>query len=74
MSVPEKILIDTNIIIGLEDNKAVQAIYSQLNRVCGENGIQIFVHESSYEDINQDADEERRIISLSKLEKYTHRA
>lgn len=70
MSVPEKILIDTNIIFGLEDNKKVQASYSGLNRMCGENGVQIFVHESSIEDIAQDTDEERRQISLSKLEKY----
>lgn len=70
MSIPKKILIDTNIIIGLEDYQAVQSDYSKLNRICGENGIQIFIHESSYEDVEQDANEERKAISLSKLEKY----
>lgn len=70
MSIPEKILIDTNIVIGLEDHKAVQSKYAKLNRVCGENGIQIFIHESSYKDIQQDKDLKRKEISLSKLQKY----
>jgi L-amino acid N-acyltransferase YncA len=68
--VPEKILIDTNIIINLEDNKKIGNSYSELNRICGENGIQILIHESSYQDVLQDKDENRKKISLSKLEKY----
>jgi hypothetical protein len=58
--VPEKILIDTNIKINLEDNKEIEGNYSDLNRICGENGIQILIHESSYEDILQDKDETRK--------------
>lgn len=68
--VPEKILIDTNILINLEDNKEIEDNYSNLNRICGENGIQILIHESSYADVLQDKDEGRKKISLSKLGKY----
>lgn len=68
--VPEKVLIDTNIIINLEDNKEIEDSYSDLNRICGENGIQILIHESSYADVLQDKDEGRKNISLSKLGKY----
>lgn len=69
-SIPKKILIDTNIIIHLEDNKEIGADYSDLSRLCAEYGIQIYIHESSYKDIIQDKDQQRRNISLSKLEKY----
>lgn len=68
--IPQKILIDTNIIIDLEDNKEIDASYSEMNRICAEYGIQIWIHESSHKDILRDKDEERKKISLSKLEKY----
>lgn len=70
MDAPKKILIDTNIVIHLEDNKQIRHSYSTLNRVCGENGIQIVIHESSYEDVLADLDQDRKEISLSKLDKY----
>jgi rRNA-processing protein FCF1 len=69
-STPSKFLIDTNIIIDLEGNKEIGSNYSELNRICSEYAIQICIHESSYQDILQDKDQERRKISLSKLEKY----
>lgn len=69
--IPQKVLIDTNIIIHLEDNKEIDAKYSEMNRICSEYGIHIYIHESSYQDILQDKDEERKKISLSKLEKYS---
>ena len=68
--IPQKILIDTNIIINLEDNKEIGTNYSAFNRICAEYGIQIYIHESSYQDILQDKNEDRKKISLSKLEKY----
>lgn len=68
----ERILIDTNIIIQLEDNKKTETNYSELNRICAEFGVKIFIHKSSYEDIERDKDKSRKEIALSKLEKYPH--
>lgn len=68
--IPDKILIDTNIIIPLEDNREISPNYSELTRICAEYGIQICIHESSYQDIQKDSDQQRRSISLSKLDKY----
>lgn len=68
--IPQKVLIDTNIIIHLEDNKEIDAKYSEMTRICSEYGIHIYIHESSYQDILRDKNEERKKISLSKLEKY----
>lgn len=67
---PSKILIDTNIIFPLEDNKEVGKDYAELNRICSSYGIAMSVHESSMQDISRDSDEARKIISLSKFEKY----
>lgn len=66
----ERILIDTNIIIHLEDDKKIGANYSELNRICAEFGVKIFIHESSYDDIKRDKDKNRKEIALSKLKKY----
>jgi len=71
MELPTKILIDTNIIINLEDNREVQANYSNFHRLCSDNKIQLLIHASSFDDIKNDKDEERRKISLSKLSKYS---
>lgn len=65
-----KLLIDTNVVIGLEDAKQIDAPYSELARRCGEKNIGIFVHEASAEDVARDKDAERRAVTLSKLPKY----
>lgn len=67
---PKNILIDTNIIFPLEDNKEVGKDYAELNRICSSYGIVMSVHESSIQDISRDGDENRKKISLSKIEKY----
>lgn len=65
-----KVLIDTNIIIGLEDNKEVGAAYSELSAICSKHGISLRIHESSTEDVQRDNDLARKAITLSKLRKY----
>jgi hypothetical protein len=70
MGLPKSILIDTNILIHLEDNKEVSGLYSELSRICAESGIQICAHESSVADVNRDKDSARKAISLSKIQKY----
>jgi hypothetical protein len=70
-SMPEiKLLIDTNIIIGLEDAGEVKASFADVVRKCGENGIRVFVHEASRKDVERDKDLARRKATLSKIGKF----
>ncbi len=63
-------LIDTNIVIELEQNSAVQPAYSAFLSLTSKHHIDVFVHEAAKDDISRDRDIERRRISLSKLEKF----
>lgn len=65
-----KFLIDTNVVIGLEDAKAVDASVAELVRLCSEAGIGIFVDGANYDDVTRDTDAARRAITLSKLDKF----
>jgi len=65
-----KLLIDTNILIGLEDNKEITEVFSSLHQKCHQHGVQIFVHEASKEDIKRDKNLDRQNIILSKIEKF----
>ncbi|MFZ2587128.1 MAG: GNAT family N-acetyltransferase [Alphaproteobacteria bacterium] len=67
---PNSFLLDTNVIIPLEDDIEVEASLARLNQLCSENGVKLLVHESSNDDINRDKDEVRKKKSLSKLKKY----
>ncbi len=58
-----KILIDTNVFIGLEDQKEVPPNFAKLQQLCGQHSIRVFVHEAAVEDIRRDKDLERRKIS-----------
>jgi predicted nucleic acid-binding protein/ribosomal protein S18 acetylase RimI-like enzyme len=63
-------LIDTNVIIGLEDNHAVQPAFAELLRVAAKHKVDVFVHEAAREDLLRDRDAARQKISLSKLAKF----
>ena len=63
-------LTDTNIIIQLEDDRPVQAEFSEMVRRCYEHGVTLYVHEASEEDINRDRDVKRRAVTLSKIAKF----
>ncbi len=65
-----KLLIDTNVVIGLEDAKEVGPAFAELSRKCGEQHIDLFVHEASYQDVSRDPDTQRRAVTLSKLQKF----
>jgi hypothetical protein len=65
-----KILIDTNIVIGLEDPRPVQASLAELVRLSNEHAIGLFVDGANYEDVARDKDSARRAITLSKLDKF----
>jgi hypothetical protein len=57
-------LIDTNIIIGLEDNHPVKPLYSSFAKLAAKYNVEIFVHEAARDDISRDKDHIRRKISL----------
>ncbi len=63
-------LIDTNIIIGLEDNHTVKPAYSTFSSLAAKHKIDVLVHEAARDDINRDKNVVRRGISLSKLDKF----
>ena len=63
-------LIDTNVIIGLEDNHTVQPAFAALVNIAAKYKVDVLVHEAARDDILRDRDGNRRKISLSKLEKF----
>jgi ribosomal protein S18 acetylase RimI-like enzyme len=65
-----KLLIDTNVFIGLEDQKEVAPEFAELLQLCNQHSIHVFVHEAALADIGRDRDAERRSISLSKVKKF----
>lgn len=65
-----KLLIDTNVLIGLEDAQPVQASLAELVRLCSEHGIGLFVDGANYDDVARDKDQRRRAVTLSKLAKF----
>ncbi len=63
-------LIDTNIVIGLEGNHAVQPAFAELTAIAARHKIDILVHEAARDDVARDRDAARRDISLSKISKF----
>jgi ribosomal protein S18 acetylase RimI-like enzyme len=66
-----KILIDTNILINLEDNKIIQKEFAEFYQIAISNKCSILYHPKAIpEDLSNDRDNDRREIILSKLAKY----
>jgi GNAT superfamily N-acetyltransferase len=65
-----KLLIDTNVVIGLEDAQPVQASLAELVRLSSEHGVGLFVDGANYDDVACDKNETRRAVTLSKLAKF----
>ncbi len=63
-------LIDTNVIIHLEDNHTVQPAFSELLSIAAKHKVDVLVHEAARDDIKRDKDDGRRSISLSKVNKF----
>lgn len=66
----QSFLIDTNVIIGLEDHQAVKPVFASLLSVAAKHKVDVLVHEAARDDIARDKDEVRRAVSLSKLDKF----
>ena len=65
-----KLLIDTNVFIGLEDEREVAPEFATLQQLCAQHSVRIFIHERAADDIGRDRDVKRRAISLSKIRKF----
>jgi hypothetical protein len=65
-----KLLIDTNVLIGIEDSGPVRTQFANLVRGANRHGLSIFVHEASKEDVMRDKDAARRKATLSRIRKF----
>jgi hypothetical protein len=65
-----KLLIDTNVVIGLEDARPVRESFAEIVRLCSEYKIDLFVDNATYDDVSRDRDAARRAVTLSKLAKF----
>jgi ribosomal protein S18 acetylase RimI-like enzyme len=65
-----KLLIDTNVFIGLEDEREVAPEFATLQQLCAQHSVRIFIHERAADDIRRDRDAKRRAITLSKIRKF----
>ncbi|MCZ7394568.1 MAG: hypothetical protein ABOK23_01580 [Candidatus Methanoperedens sp.] len=65
-----KVIFDTNILIHVEDPKELSKNLQDLLKIFREHGHHIFIHPASLKDINNDKDEQRKKVILSKIEGY----
>jgi len=65
-----KLLIDTNVFIGLEDQREVAPEFAELLQLCNQHSVHVFVHDAALTDIGRDTNIGRRNVSLSKLRKF----
>jgi GNAT superfamily N-acetyltransferase len=65
-----KLLVDTNVVIALEDPQPVEASLAELFRLCNEYSVGLFVDGANYDDVGRDRDDHRRQVTLSKLDKF----
>jgi ribosomal protein S18 acetylase RimI-like enzyme len=61
-----KLLVDTNVVIGLEDFQPVQLSLAELVQY----GVGLFVDGANYDDVSRDNNTERRVVTQSKLAKF----
>ena len=66
------ILLDTNIIIPLEDtSRILDSSFAEMRRLAAEQQHCLYVHPMQVEDINRDKNTERKQIVLSRLNQYS---
>jgi ribosomal protein S18 acetylase RimI-like enzyme len=65
------VLIDTNILIPMEDtNRILNPSLAEIKRLSEQLGHNLYIHPTQRDDINRDANERRRDIVLSRLGQY----
>ncbi len=66
------ILLDTNIIIPLEDtSKILDSSFAELRKLSAEQHYCLYIHPMQLDDINRDKNQDRRKIVLSQLKQYS---
>ncbi len=66
------ILLDTNIIIPLEDtSRILDTSFAELRKLSAEQQHCLYIHPIQFEDINRDKNQERQKIVLSRLRQYS---
>ena len=65
-----KFLLDTNVIINLEDDKELSIRFTRLLKLGTSNNHSFLIHPASKEDIRRDTNIQRKKITLTKLSKY----
>ena len=65
-----RILIDTNIFIGRENNHVLSDELQALLKILNSKQIEILIHPKSFEEIRRDSNISRKNIALSKLNTY----
>lgn len=66
------ILLDTNILIPLEDtSKTLDSSFAELRKLSAEQHHCLYIHPIQFEDIKRDKNQERRTIVLSRLKQYS---
>lgn len=65
-----KVLIDTNVLIALEDPGQTKSIAADFARRCQSGGVMILLHPATRADFDRDRDATRRGISSSRMDKY----
>lgn len=65
-----RILIDTNVLIALEDPGQTDFVAADFARRCQAGGITIFLPSATRRDFERDGDDRRRSISTSRMNKY----
>ena len=65
-----KILLDTNILIQREDNEPLSKSLQKFLRLMAKDFFKVYIHPATYDDVKNDTDENRRKITLSKLNSY----
>lgn len=65
-----RVLIDTNILIYREDDRDVSPEISTLMKILSKTHTDVLLHPASLKDIQRDRNEERKRITLSKVEAY----
>src|SRR3989344_2948824 len=65
-----RVLLDTNIFIEREDNKIISENLQELLRLLNSIGATILIHPKSIEELNNDKDETRKKVVISKIKSY----
>jgi GNAT superfamily N-acetyltransferase len=69
-----RVLIDTNVLIALEDSGQTNPVAAEFAMRCQKGGITIFLHSATLADFQRDSDKHRQSISASRMGKYPNLA